>query len=63
MAEVSISFLVTNVVIVLSLLLLKNICVKPTSLLFYKIPYYLAIVFILKVFFACCSFGKSGFNL
>ena len=33
MAEVSISFLVTNVVIVLSLLLLKNICVKPNSLL------------------------------
>ena len=34
MAEVSISFLVINVVIVLSLLLLKNIWVKPPSLLF-----------------------------
>ena len=34
MAKVSISFLVINVVIVLSLLLLKNIWVKQTSLLF-----------------------------
>ena len=34
MAEVSISFLVINVVIILSVLLLKNIYVKPTSLLF-----------------------------